>query len=186
MAEEGIRCFPLSLSAFFIPLRQNLSINLELKFFWLGWQPASSSDPPVFSHSARVTGDARPYLPCYISAGIRVHVLLIVQQVLLTIKPSLQPPSFHFYFSGPTLFSLSPNISDAIVTHVVLAFDSKGTLWKEPSSLRYMLWTSNLHLCDIFESWALKYCAVQSVTAIQGTVECPPQKVTSGLLTSAF
>lgn len=46
---------PLSLRL--VPFRQGLSLNLELMFFQLGWQPTGHSRPPVSTAlGAGVTG----------------------------------------------------------------------------------------------------------------------------------
>lgn len=60
--------------------RQGLSLNLSLLFFWVGWQPASLSHPPISSlrHRSQLWDyrDMQPWL------GIQVQALKAGQEAL--------------------------------------------------------------------------------------------------------
>lgn len=84
---------PFSVTPLFYPVRQSLSLNPELQFVQLNWQPTSPNYPPVSApNSTGVADTVRSCPACYIGARIRTHVLVVVQQALLTTDPSLQFP----------------------------------------------------------------------------------------------
>lgn len=83
--EEDVSCPSLSLLSY--SLRQNISLNQKG-----GWQPARPIDPPApqillpqsWGHKVHMC----QHQACYLGAGI----LMLLQQALLLIEPSLHPP----------------------------------------------------------------------------------------------
>ena len=78
---------------YLIPLRQGLSLNLEL-----GWRPASPSDLLVSGLTPVLglqSGNTRLFKN--VSTGLRTQVLTLVQQTLLSTELSLHLCLFFFF-----------------------------------------------------------------------------------------
>lgn len=62
---------PSSVTPLFYPAGQSLSLNLELQFVQLNWQPISPNYPPVSApNSTGVADTVKPCPDCYIGARI--------------------------------------------------------------------------------------------------------------------
>lgn len=76
----------LSYHSLLIPLRQGLSLNLDL-----GWHLASPSDHPIFTPPTGLFQMCTQRWPAfYMSAGTQTQILTLVYLVLIPTEPSFQ------------------------------------------------------------------------------------------------